>query len=264
MQLAIDSNSLSQDTAAAISRAAALGFTMIELNLQPAEFDYGYRRKVSARFYRRLREQLDSAGVSVWSVTPPPLNQRQMFFERARKDILMGAAIAAGILGARVYAVEPANIFSSEMAFNTYLRERTAPPMVEGYDESWVQAANRQVSTAILNIDYWMGIPLTNQVDHIKRVTEDLAIGWAMDIPMALRRNTLAAWLEGAGKRMAVAYAYDLTEDGLPTLPTDESWQQTLPALATSTLKTVVIRGGLGCSDEEILACRRALQDILS
>jgi sugar phosphate isomerase/epimerase len=250
IQLAISTNTLGRSTPDALQRAADLGFTHLEINLHPHEFDYGYRRKPNARFYRELRQQLDRLGLSVWSVTPPPLTQEQMFFERARKDILMNAAATAGILGGKVYVLRPADIFTSEMAFAAYWDKKDAPPMIEGYDEAWVQAANRRLATALLNMDHWVGVPLTNQADRIAKVTADLAIGWAMDVRRALNRNTLDAWLSAAGDRLAVAYLYDLTEDGRQTLPTSDDWQQYLPPLLQTRLKCLVLQAAQPTDDE--------------
>ena len=98
MQIAINTNALNTNTSEAIQQAHQLGFQTVEINLQPTEFNYGYQRKVSSRFYRQLKKQINELGLSVWSTTSCPLNQSQMFFERARKDILVGGAVAAGIL----------------------------------------------------------------------------------------------------------------------------------------------------------------------
>ena len=65
MQIAISTGSLSQETPKALEKAAALGFRHVEVNLQTAEFDYGYRRKPDVRFYRQLRKQIDELGLVV-------------------------------------------------------------------------------------------------------------------------------------------------------------------------------------------------------
>ena len=77
LQLAISTNTLGRSTPDALQPAADLGISHLEINLQPVEFDYGYRRKPNARFYRELRQQLDRLGLYVWSVTPPPRTQEQ-------------------------------------------------------------------------------------------------------------------------------------------------------------------------------------------
>jgi hypothetical protein len=263
MLIAISTGALSERTPEALQRAADLGFTQLEVNLQGQEFGYDYRRKANVRFYRDLRQQLDRLGLAVWSVTLPPLTQEQMFFERARRDILIGAAGAAGILGAKVYVLRPADLFTSEMAFAAYWEKKDAPPVIEGYDEAWAQAANRRLVMALANYDHWIGAPLTNQADRIARVTNDLAIGWAMDVRRALGRNTLAAWLEAASERLAVAHLYDVNEAGRRLLPHGEEWQEWLPALQRTRLKCVVISAEAGPGDEEIRNSRAYLQGLL-
>jgi sugar phosphate isomerase/epimerase len=252
MQIAIGTGSLSERTTEALERAAALGFHLVEANLQPAEFGYDYRRKANVRFYREMRQQLDRLGLAVWSVTLPPLNQEQMFFERARRDMFINAAGAAGILGARVLVVRPADIFTSEMAFAAYWETRSAPPVIEGYDEGWAQAVNRRLTIALLNRDHWLGAPLTNQADRINRVTADLAIGWAMDLRRALARNSLATWLEAAGDRLAVAHLYDLDEAGRRLPPVVAEWSEFLPALGRTRLKCAVLSPDPGQSDDAL------------
>lgn len=263
MRLAIATNTLNSNTPAALERASQLGFDTVEINLQAEEFGYDYRRKPGARFYRSLRQQLDDLGLRVWSVTPPALAQHQMFFERARKDILIGSAITAGILGGRVFVLQPADVFVSEMTFHQYMSDGSAPPVIEGFDEAWVQAANRRVSTTIVNVDYWLGIPLTNQTDRISRITRDLAIGWALDVRNALHRNTLDAWLEAGGDKLGVAYLDDRDEQGARQLPMRADWQQILVRLAKTKLKTCVIRGNQASTDTEIISARRAVEQIL-
>lgn len=258
MQIAISTESLSGDTPAAIEEAAALGFNTIEVNLLPAEFGYGYRRRTNARFYRSLRKQLDQLNLRVWSVTSPPLTQEQMFFERARKDMIMSAAIAAGLLGAQVFVIKPADIFTSELKFETYLRDNLAPPVIEGFDEAWVQAVNRHISMAIRNHNHWVGALLTNEVERLHKVTEDLAVGWAMDVPRALQRNDLATWLEKNGDRLAVAYLYD-QEDGRQCAPRRPEWEKWLAVLEQTRLKCAVI-SAVDATPDELVAGRDYLQ----
>ena len=257
MQIAISTAALQAATPRAVQRAADLGFTSIEINLQPDEFDYSARRRPNARFYRELKTQLTSLGLSVWSVTLPPLNQAQMFSPRARKDILLNAAGAAGILGAAVFVAEPAHIFHDEDALERYLRENHAPPVVPGFDESWAQVVNRRMTYALPNMEVWLGAPLTNQADRMAKITFDLGIGWAMDVRAALQRNNLATWLPAAGERLAVAYLYDAPEaNAAPQPPLAAEWGEWLPALARTRLKAVVLRGQPTHDDDTFRASR--------
>jgi sugar phosphate isomerase/epimerase len=215
MHLAIRTASLNPDTPRALTRAAELGFRYVEINLQPKEFGYDYHRKTNTQFYSRLKKQVDELGLSVWSVTPPRLNQEQMFSARARKEILLAAVGIAAKLNSRVYVVQPADIFENELSVQTYIQERGAPPVVEGYDETWAQVVNRRMTMALANHDYWLGTVLTNQAERLKKIIADLAIDCALDLERALLRNSLESWLESVGNRVAVAYLCDIEETAL-------------------------------------------------
>lgn len=244
MQIAISTAALGLATPLAVQRAAELGFTTLEVNLLPHEFDYGLRRRPDVRFYRDLKALLTQLGLSVWSVAMPPLNQAQMFSVRARKEILLNAAGAAGILGASVFVVEPPHIFQDEERLEDYWRTRNAPPVLAGFDESWAQVVNRRMSYALLNSEYWLGAPLTNQSDRIAHLTFDLGIGWAMDLRAALHRNNLETWLAAVGERLAIAYVYDVTDqDTAPQAPLSDDWAVWLPTLAATRLKALALRG---------------------
>jgi hypothetical protein len=264
MQIAINTGSLSQDTPEALERAAALGFRQVEVNLQTAEFDYGYRRKPNARFYRELRKKIDELGLSVWSVTAPPLTQEQMFSTRARKDILLNGIGAAGVLGSQVYVAGPTDLFQNEDALLVYFEKGDAPPVIEGYDESWAQVINRRMALAIRNYDYWMGSPLINQVERIHTLTDALAVGCALDVRLALHRNPLSAWITQLHDRLALAYVYDLAENGIPKTPAGVEWAEWLTPLKKTRLKSVVISADIHESDSDIKEACMRLQEILN
>ncbi len=264
MNLAISTHSLSDDTPQALERAAALGFKTIEINLQADEFGYGYRRKPNARFYRALKTQLDQLGLNVWSVTVPPLTQRQMFSKRARKDILLHAAGAAGILSAKVYTVEPAHIFVDEDSAESYFNEGLAPALIDGYDETWAQVVNRRMTFAINNMSYWLGMPLLNNAERMAKLTRDLGIGWSADLRRASSTN-LDKWLELCGERLAVAHAYDLAEDDETALtPEEDEWANRVAPLANTRLKTLVLHGHPNQDDEEFVNSRRIIEGLVS
>jgi hypothetical protein len=263
MQIAINTGSLSQETPKALEMAADLGFRQIEVNLQTAEFGYGYRRRPDARFYRQMKKQIDELGLSVWSATSPPQTQEQMFSSRARKDIMMNSVGAAGLLGAQVYVSSPTDLFQNEDDLLFYLEKGDAPPTIKGYDESWAQIINRRMSPVIRNYDYWVGAPLINQAERLKRVTDALAIGCALDIRLAQRRNPLATWIEALSDRLAVVYAYDMDEDGRISAPASGEWAEWLEPFKQTRLKTLVMSAGEGQGAAEIKASRAMLQEIL-
>lgn len=264
MQIAISTGSLSPNTTEAVNRAADLGFGVVEINLQASELDYGYRRRPNVRFYRELKSQLDRLGLSAWSVTTPNLTQAQMFSARARKEVLMGGVGAAGILGGRVYVVEPADIFENDVVMQDYLQNWNAPPVLSGFDETWTQVVNRRITMAMRNVDYWMGAPLTNQPDRLARIAEDLAIGCALDIPWAMHRGELATWLDKVIDRLAIAYAYELAENGQQQVPAGDQWANLLPLLKQTRLKCIVMHAGMDQDDDDIKDGRQLLQSALS
>jgi hypothetical protein len=263
MQIAINTGSLSKETPRALERAADLGFRQVEVNLQPAEFGYGYRRKPSVRFYRQLNKQIDTLTLSVCSVTSSPQQQEHMFSSRARKEILINGIGAADLLGAQVFVSTPTDLFESEDALLAYFEAGNAPPVIKDFDEAWTQAINRRMTPVIRNYDYWMGSPLVNQADRLKKLTDSLAIGCALDIRLAQRSNPLSTWIEAVGDRLAVAYTYDVDEVGHHIAPISDYWGQLLEPFKQTRLKTLVISAGKGQGDEEISASRVMLQKIL-
>ena len=263
MEIAINTGSLAGSTLDALKRAADLGFKSIEINLDTDEFGYGYRRQPNVGFYRQLRLELDKYHLTAWSVSAPPLTQEQMFSELARKEIFKGAAGAAGILGAKVLVVQPADIFSNQKAFDRYMKDNKAPAVTEGFDESWVQVVNRKITMALMNRDYWIGSLLTNQAERIARIANDLAIGCALDVRQALNRNDLAAWIESTGERLAIAYAYDLNDDGTELAPIEDEWKEWTAILKDTRLKTLVIKAGREQNDEEIEHSRLMMGTLL-
>jgi len=264
MQLAISISSLADNTVEALERAADLGFGTVEVSLLDHEFDYGYRRQPNVRFYRHLQTNLDKTRLKVWSVSPPQLRQEQMFSARTRKEILKSAAGAAGFLDAKVFVVQPADIFRSQTAFDQYVHEHKAPAVIDGFDEAWVQVANRRMTMALINRDYWIGTALTNQAQRLANIMNDLAVGCALDVRQAANRTELSTWLEHIGDRLAVGYAYDVSEDGLPIAPDDDEWQSWIPTIKESRLKVIVIKANSSQSDEQIVRSRRFLEGLLS
>ncbi len=263
MNLAINTGSLANNTSEALERAADLGFRRVEIDLLNNEFNYGYRRRPDVRFYRQLQTKLKELMLSVWSVTAPQLSQEQMFSDRTRKEILKSGAVAAGLLGAKVFVVQPADIFKDQETFSRYVQDLHAPAVMDGFDEAWVQVVNRQMTMALLNQDYWIGTALTNQAERLAKISDDLAIGCALDIRRAIGRNDLKTWIDLNGDRLAVAYAYDIEDDGAVVAPKDDQWKGWLATLGTTRTKCVVLRSSIRQDDAEITASRHAIEEFL-
>lgn len=206
MQIAIGTNSLNINTPAALERAAALGFAWVEINLQSAEFFDAASGKPNLRFYRELRIQLDTLGLSVWSVTTPPLTSIQQASSQTRKDMLLAVASAAGALAAQVVVTEPGNLFSNMAALTPYFAGTTAPPVIDGYDDVWVQIVNRRMKLALRNTQSLHGAGI-DSTQHMAKVTRDLAIFCALDVRHALDDAPLDVWVGALRNRIAVAHA---------------------------------------------------------
>lgn len=261
--IAVATGTLSPDTPHALERARDLGFTHVELTLQSAEFDYTFRRRPDVRFYRRLQAQLHDLGLTVCSVTLPPLAPAVAFSPRARREVLLHAAGAAGSVGARVLVLEPAFVLTSDDAVEAYFQTGGAPPVVDGFDELWAQAVNRRLTPALLNGEYFIGQALTNQADRLAQLTADLALGAALDVPQALRRNTPAAWLGALTDRLALAYAYDVdATTGASGPPLRAEWADWLPDVARLRPAGIVVRGGGDSADSDLTTARRRLAEL--
>lgn len=263
MYLAISTASLDTNTPKALAMAADLGFGHVEICLQLSEFGYDYRRRVNIPFYRRLKEQLDDLGLSVWSVRPPSLSQEQMFSPRARKEILLAGAEIGVRLNGQVYVVQPADIFKSEYDIQAYFQDQGAPPVIEGYDETWAFVVNRRMTMALVNRDYWIGTLLTNQAARMKKTVEDLAIGCALDLRLAQHRNSLDAWLENLSDRLSLAYVYDIGESDSPIAPTGQEWREWLPLLLKTRLHCLVMLANADQTTEGIAHSRSMLEEMM-
>jgi hypothetical protein len=217
MRIAISTNSLSTDTTAALQRAAVLGFAWVEINLQSAEFSHESNRTPDLRFYRRLREHLDTLNLSVWSVTTPPDNAQETS-ATARIKTVYDVASVAGSLGAHVVVTEADDLFSNSSALQPYFDGATAPPVNAGYDEVWVQIVNRRMKLALHNGATSNKVNSTNDIDRMVKITHDLAIHMALDESIATMHAPLRTWLAALSDRIAVAYVDDNQADW-PTLP---------------------------------------------
>ena len=206
MIFAITTDGLAPDTPTALQKVSDLGYQHLQLDLLSAELNYNYRRLVDVAFYRQLQKQIERLGLQVIAVRLPPLTQPQMFSLRARKELLINTIGLAGSLGAKTVVCEPAHIFTDEEAVTRYLRQKGAPPIIEGWDSAWAQAINRHLQLALLNRDYWIGSPLTNHIAQCAQITTDLGIQWACDVAVARQHQPLQKWLSQLGERLALAY----------------------------------------------------------
>ncbi len=196
MRIAISTNSLSADTSVALQRAAVLGATWVEINLQSAEFYSADSGEHNARFYRELRPQLEALNLAVWSVTTTPLLDVQQTPLQTRKETLLNVARAAGALGAAVVVTESSNLFSNAAAMEPYFAGETAPPVIDGYDDVWVQITNRRMKLALRNSELDM--------QRMAKVTHDLAVYCAVDVH---RDSPVTDWAKALRDRIIVAYS---------------------------------------------------------
>ncbi len=254
MQIGIDSVILSLDTSTAIRRAKSLGFRLIEIGLRPEEAVDSQKRKNEGRLYKSLRQELDTLGLSVWAANLLEPQSLAQIPEPAHRDLLVGGAVAAGILGGRLFVVRPGELFRTESEFKVSVEGNSAPPLQPGFDEAWAQGANRRVSLALRNASY------LNKVDHLAKASFDLGIGWALDIRAALQAGELTTWLTAGGDRLGTAYLYDVNDVGKPQLPASDDWAMILKQLKATRLQTIILSGGREHSDDEILASKQFIE----
>jgi hypothetical protein len=84
-----------------------------------------------------------------------------------------------------------------------------------------------------------------------------------LDIRLAQNRNSLDAWVDCLGDRLALAYVHDVADDGRFQLPSGEEWANWLAPFQQTRLKCLVMSAGEGQSDEAILAGRFMLEEVL-
>ena len=266
MHIAVSTFSLADSTPDALNRAAELGFSHVEINLDSDEFGYGYRRRPNVKFYRDLKTQLDQLGLQVWSITPPPLTPAQMFSPKARKDILLGSAGAGGILGARVFSAEPTHLFTNEDDLIAYFNEGGVPPIIAGFDETWAQVKNKRMTFAVQNQGHWLGQPLTNNPQRMKKLTFDLGIGCALDLPQAAKNAPLLEWLRELLDRIAVMSSYQTVDEQVVLVDGGDS-AETLTQLTQTNLKCLILHGHPDEEDDTFRAIlqshRKRLNDLL-
>lgn len=246
MNFAVSTQSVAGSSEEAIvALGGKAGVEWIEVNLLTDEFGYGGKRRPNAKFYKSLKQKIDEAGLKVWSVTAPALTPEQMFSEKARREILLNAIGAAGVLGAKTFVVEPVHIFVGEKAAETYLNttKLLTPPIIDGFDEAWAQVVNRRMGFSLLNKQYYLGQPLTNQADDLAKITGDLGIQCAIDIDSASQRGTLESWAEKLTDRITHITVSTTTEaSGLEKI------------FASTRAKTIVLDSPTLLSSDELLA----------
>ena len=88
MHLAINTGSLSFNTREAIAQVHGLGFSAVEVNLQQAEFAYGFTRTPNLAFYTDLAREIALRKLIVTDIHALFLDTAQMFSARSRLPLL--------------------------------------------------------------------------------------------------------------------------------------------------------------------------------
>ena len=262
MQIAITTGSLSENTLEALDKAQELGFTAVEVSLQPSEFGYGFDRKPNLAFYQRLAADVQARGLQVVSVHSPPLAGHQVWSGRIRGDILVTAARVGGYLGARCLVVHPDHIFTSAEDLERYFQERTAAPVVIGFDEAWAQLVNRRMALAVENIQHWRTTPGLNQVDRMVTVTTDLAVHSVLNMTPGRPGPNLKQWVDRLGTRIVLLRWPDLLngrEQPPSLLAESAGWA---PLLQQTSTQAWVIEPDPAASPAQIVESRMALEEL--
>lgn len=246
LQLAVQSDCLDGSLPAALTRAAALALPAVAVTLPAPD------QTPAARTVRAWRAQADAAGIALDVVFAPS-------HPTSTPSTLHSAASAVGALGARWFVTQAADLFSKQAdraQMTAYIAGETAPPVGDAFDSLWVQLANRRVRLTVRN---GSGADLLTDPSHVQRVTDDLAIDWAVDVASAAETAPPAAWRDLLHTRAAVAL---LPADRLADDP--EHWAAWLAALSDTACSRLVLVDDGRLSAETLTAARAALDPFIN
>jgi sugar phosphate isomerase/epimerase len=245
MEIAINTDSLSHDTPAAVAQAKGLGFLALEVNLQQRELRYGFDRKPDLGFYDTLAQEIQLRGMRVVSVHNLFLNSAQVFSQGARREILHYVAHVTARLDASILVVHPADLFVSEEALTHFLTsdpsERGELPVVAEFDQVRAELSELNVNLALENVSYWRDALLTNQAEHMRVLVDALDCLVALDVSRCLNRPSLGRWVELVGDRVALLHLHDQKDDQEHHPPLDPAWGERIVALKQTAAQACVI-----------------------
>ena len=174
-QLAVSTDSLAIPSTEALTRAADLGFTHVELK--------SARRRGPATAIDAARTSPSTAKISSGTRTPSacrcgrlrsPYSMSQMFSARARKEIMLNSAGAAGTFrGTRDGRRANPRRMKAKKPFDACIgRDRGAAAKFAGSTNSGAITI-RRMTLALTNSSYWLGAALTNNPKRLQQATFD-------------------------------------------------------------------------------------------
>jgi len=265
MHLAINTGSLSLDTRDAIAQVHALGFSAVELNLQQAEFGYGFARTPNLAFYDELVPELRVRKLLVTDVHALFLNAAQMFSARARRDVLSAEGMVTRMLGAEILVVHPTDILDNEEWLDLYMDDpKMKPPLVEGMSAVIRELQSGGVRLALENVQHWQGTRGINDAEVMARLVEALDCSVAFDVWRGSDRPSLERWIELLGSRMAVLHLHDSMGGVEHHPPAAPEWRQIVPQLKDTSANVCVIESTANRNPGAIKASREYIARLLS
>lgn len=264
MHLAINTGSLSFDTHEAIAQIGVLGFTAVEVNLQQAEFAFGFEQQPNLAFYGELARELALRKLKVTDVHALFLNAAQMFSAQARRAVLAAEGEVTRLLGADILIVHPTDIFESQEWFELYSDDARMPaPLVEGIGPVIRDLQSSGVRVALENVQHWRDTCGTNDAEIMARLVDALDCHVALDVRRGLERPSLERWLELVGPRITVYHLHD-TVGGVEHRPPDApDWRNILPQLKRAPAQVYVIEATGERSPGAIRASREYIAKLL-
>lgn len=265
MHLAINTGSLSLNTHDAIAQVHALGFSAVELNLQQAEFGYGFARTPNLAFYDELVPELRVRKLLVTDVHALFLNAAQMFSARARREVLSAEGVVTRMLGAEILVVHPTDILECEEWLDLYMDDpKMKPPLVEGMDAVIRDLQSGGVRLALENVQHWRGTRGTNDAEVMARLVEALDCSVTFDARRGADRPSLERWVELLGDRIVVLHLHDSVGGVEHHPPVAPEWKHIIPQIKDTSAYVCVIESTANRNPGAIKASREYISRLLS
>jgi sugar phosphate isomerase/epimerase len=264
MHLAINTGSLSFDTREAIAQVHGLGFSAVEVNLQQAEFAYGFTRTPNLAFYTDLAREIALRKLIVTDVHALFLNAAQMFSARSRCEVLSAEGQITRMLGAEILVVHPTDILDNEEWLDLYIADpEMKVPFVKGIALVIHELQGSGVQIALENVQHWRGTRGTNDAEVMARLVEALDCRVTLDVRRGSDRPNLERWLELLRDRIAVLHLHDSVDGIEHHPPAAPDWKQIIPQFKRTSARACVIESSANRNPGAIKVSREYIWKLL-
>jgi sugar phosphate isomerase/epimerase len=264
MHLAINTGSLSFDTREAIAQVHGLGFSAVEVNLQQAEFAYGFTRTPNLAFYTDLAREIALRKLIVTDIHALFLDTAQMFSARSRREVLAAEGQVARMLDSDILVVHPADVLDSEEWFDLYAGDLNMQlPLVDEIGPVIRELQSGGVQIAFENVQYWQDARGTNDAEVMARLVEALDCHVALDVRRGSDRPSLERWLELLGDRIAVLHLHDSVDGIEHHPPAAPDWKQSISQLKRTSARACVIESSANRNPGAIKVSREYIWKLL-